>query len=248
MALIDDPNAWILRLFDMEEREGRGSECERFPDGCKVEDIPLDDDETILGIYKAKYLFSPKALYIRDSQTSRRLLWADISACSTKHGDGRKWSDLTMSDGTTVRIRVGDFASGWSGRISQLFHQMIDQFGHASFGHPLYSIEDFFAAAKEDECLAPNLYPHPSLTVMQRSLLRLRQQLGVTDVLIHVNEIEDDVPYANEVVIRTNLTDDAFEDTVRLLDADGIQEASENVKRKVAKLKPDEYLWILVWD
>ena len=52
MVLIDDPQAWILRLFEMEEREGRGENCRRFAEGTAPDGVPLDIDERVFGIYK----------------------------------------------------------------------------------------------------------------------------------------------------------------------------------------------------
>src|SRR5262245_52404648 len=130
MALIDNPEAWILWLFEMDEREGRGSNCARFPDGARPVGITLGDAEDVFGIYNNKYYFTPASLIIVDRNKAQRIPWADITSCSSRHGEGKAYSDLGLSDGSTVRVRVGDMAKGWSGRISQLYHQMIERYGH----------------------------------------------------------------------------------------------------------------------
>lgn len=248
MALIDDPRAWILRLFEMEEREGRGANCQRFPDGCTPRDVPLDDGEKVFGIYKDKYIFTPQSFAIRSSNGVQRVPWRDIRACSTQHGDGKKRAELTLLDGSTLEVRVGDFATGWSGRISQLFHQMIDKYGGATFGIPLYTIEEFFSAADADDCLAPNLHPHPPLATMHDALMELRQRPDVSDVLIDVDKLDDGVPTANGIVVRTTSSADAFSDFGDSLHADGVIEASENIKRKMANIGSTERFWYIVWD
>ncbi len=248
MALIDNPSAWILRLFEMEAREGRGADCQRFPDGCTLPDVPLDDGEKVFGIYKDKYIFTPQSFAIRLSNGVRRVPWREIRACSTQHGDGKKRSELTLMDGSTLEVRVGDLATGWSGRISQLFHQMIDKYGGATFGIPLYTIEDFFSAADEDDCLAPNLDPHPSLATMRNALIAFRDRPDVSAVLIDVDELNDGVPTANAIVVRTTSSRDDLVDFANALHADGVIEASENIKRKVTAIGSEDKLWQVVWD
>src|SRR5262245_23194197 len=113
MALIDDPKGWILRLVEMDGRAGRGSDCARFPDGARPAEVPLEDAERVFGIYKNKYYFTPASLIISDRGKAQRIPWADIKSCSTRHGEGQTYSDLGLSDGRTVRVRVGDMAKGW---------------------------------------------------------------------------------------------------------------------------------------
>src|SRR2546430_11324781 len=129
MTLMDDPQAWILCLFEMEEREGRGRDCARFPDGMRPPDFLLEDGERVFGVYKDKYYFTPASLIIKDTSNVQRIRWADVRGCSSQHGEGKTFSDLTLDDGRIIRVRVGDMATGWSGRISQLFHQMIERYG-----------------------------------------------------------------------------------------------------------------------
>lgn len=200
------------------------------------------------GSTRKKYIFTPQSFAMRSSNGVQRVEWREIRACTTQHGDGNKWTELTLQDGSMVKVRIGDFATGWSGRISQLFHQMIDKYGGASFGFPLYTIDQFFAAADDDHCLAPNLHPHPSLAEMRNSLDDLLRRSDVSDVLINVDAVDDGVPVANAIIIRTTSSKDAFSDVAHALQADGVIEASENIKRKVGKIGTAEKLLSIVWD
>lgn len=157
MALIDDPRAWILRLFEMEEREGRGASCVRFPDGIRPDNLPLKGDERVFGIFKGKYHFTAESLIIGDDNEAERIPWAEIRSCSSQHGEGKTTSELTLVNGRKVRVKIGDMATGWSGRISQLYHQMIERHGHrASLGRPLMPLHEFFAMVTDDFSIAPS--------------------------------------------------------------------------------------------
>lgn len=245
MSLIDDPKGWILRLFELEEREGRGSNCQRFPSGVQPAGVPLEGGEQIYGIYKDKYLFTSQSLITRTQDGFTRIRWDTIAHCTTKHGEGKKKAELTLTDGSTHTVQVGDFATGWSGRISQLFHQLIEKLGAATtYGHPPLSIEDFFAAAKDEFCLAPNLEPHPTLEQMRNALLRLRAQPGIENVLLGVLEIEDDGPVSDTVIIRSHIPDIDVSEFVREFHAEGPLEAPDDV----ARLFPALHTRLIVWD
>ena len=97
MALIDDPRAWILRLFEMEQQEGRGAHCQRFPDGTTPDDIPLDDGERVYGIYKNKYYFTPTSFIMRRRDGIQRVAWK-VCRCSSEHGEGAKTARLVVWD------------------------------------------------------------------------------------------------------------------------------------------------------
>jgi hypothetical protein len=233
----------------MEEREGRGEHCQRFPEGTRPDELSLDDGERVFGIYKNKYFFTPISLHIRQSKGIRRVPWNDIIFCSTEHGDGRKTSELTLTDGSSVKVRVGDLAIGWSGRVSQLYHQMIERYGNrASLGPRLMTIEEFFAAANDDYCLFPNLEPHPTLSELREALIALRNRPEVGDIRLAITDIEDGIPVSDGLIIRTispaaDLTE--FADSFR---ADGIVAAAENHVRQLPSLQPDENAWHIIWD
>jgi len=249
MALIDDPRAWILRLFEMEEREGRGRDCARFPDGTRPPDFPLEDGERVFGVYKEKYYFTPASLIIRDKSNVERIPWADVRGCSSQHGESKTFSDLTLPDGRIIRVRVGDMATGWSGRISQLFHQMIERYGqHAAMGRPLMAVQDFFAKATDDYSIAPNLEPHPSLDSFRTALLPLEQSNDGTRVFMNVCDDADDMPVADSIVIVTPRPRDDFRRFAESFGADGIVAGDEKTIRRVGGIPDGFKVWHILWD
>ncbi len=249
MALIDDPKAWILRLFEMEEREGRGSDCARFPEGARPSDIPLEDGENVFGIYKAKYYFTPKSLIIKDSGKMERIPWAEVRACSSRHGEGKAFSDLALADGRTVRVRVGDMATNWSGRISQLYHQMIERHGQrAAMGKPLMPMQEFFEKALGDDSIASNLDPHPSLEAFRAALHELERPSDGTRILMEL--IEDDVgsPVAEAIVIVTPRPKEGFQSFAETFIADWVIAADDRIIRLVGVVPKGFNVWHIVWD
>jgi len=163
--------------------------------------LPLNEGERVFGIYKNKYYFTPMLLIIVDRGRSQRIPWADVRSCSTRHGEGKTFSDLTLVDGRSIRVRVGDMAKGWSGRISQLYHQMIEVYGHhAAMGKPLMPAQEFFAKVTDDYSIAHNLEPHPSLAVFREAVLDLEQSHAGTRVLMELVD-EDDELVATAIVI-----------------------------------------------
>ena len=250
MALIDNPKVWIVRLFEMEERDGRGTDCQRFPGGVTPPQLPLGQDERVYGIYKGRYYFTPQSFIMALDPGYERIPWADIRNCSSRHGEGKKTAELTLTDGRIVKVRVGDFATGWSGRISQLFHQMIEKWGaKATLGPEPMSIEAFFAVATDDYCLAPNLQPHPPLNDFRDALETLRGQKGVADVLLRVQEVENGVPTSDAVIVRVNpaAPESVLEDFARRWGADGVVEASLEIIRALP-VADGVYAKMIVWD
>jgi hypothetical protein len=249
VALANDPKAWILRLFEMEEREGRGANCQRFPDGSAPPGIPIVEGERVYGIYKDKFYFTPQSFIMKSGDAFVRTAWAEIERCSSRHGEGKKTSELLLVDGRTLTVPVGQMAQGWSGRISQLFHQMIEKHGaKASFGLPLYSVDQFFSAADSDYCFAPNLEPHPALADVMNALSKLAERPGTCALFLNVVEVEAGVPIADGVVIRTRSPSADYEDFARSMGAGGIIEAPLNILRKLESLSDGERAWLVVWD
>jgi hypothetical protein len=248
MALIDSPAAWILRLFEMEEREGRGANCQRFADGFVRSDLPLEPGEKVYGIYRGCYYFTPLAFITERNESYERIRWDAIANVSTHHGSGSKFSTLTLVDGSTTKVRIGDFATGWRGRISQLFHQMIEKWGASATSGPApLSIEDFFEKASTDYSLAPNLMPHPTLQDMKDALIRLRAEPQVRDVLLRIVDFEGDDPVSDAVVVRVSSSDVDLEGFAEQWGADGVIDAPENVR----SFLPDhtgEAIKLIVWD
>ena len=234
-------------MFQKEEREGRGEHCQRFPAGCVPEDLAIADGELVYGIYKNKYYFSPSALHVVDRQAIYRIPWAEIQYCTTRHGDGNQTSTLTLRDGVTHDILVSDLATGWSGRISQLFHQMIERYGFKPvFGAPLVTIDDFFAKANDDYSLFPNLEPHPTLHDLRESLSRLIGRNGVSDVRIVV--ADDDPDTGVGVAIQTSLDESELAAWASSFGSDGIVDASDEIKHQFDAVPVGERILQLFWD
>lgn len=248
MALIDKPSEWILRLFEMEEQEGRGADCERFPEGARPESVPLAVGEKAYGIYKNKYVFTPRAMLMMTPDGWQRLDWNTVVNCSSEHGQGKKKAELTLTDGSMMIVDVGDFAVGWSGRISQLFHQMIQKWGsRATLGPLPMSIEGFFSASTDDYDFAPDLEPHPTRSELRDAFLTLREREGVIDVLVHVTEIEDAVPLSYAILIRVANPDLDFSDFAAKYGAYDVVDAPEDVCR-FFPYADDIHTKMIIWD
>lgn len=248
MALVDDPKAYILRMFQMEANEGRGSHCQSFPGGSHREDLPLEPSEMIYGIYKDKYVFTPTALILKHAGKAQKLPWAQITACSTKHGCGERQSVLTLSGGTTVVIDLHELAKGWSGRISQLLHGMIGRWGKvAALGPALLSLEEFVQRATDPYDFAPNLEPHPSLEVINQLLLKLRAAKGVHAVLLSPANAHADDFAVTGIVVVGNGRPSAIDEFAQNLSASSIVPASDGAKQKAAAAAAMT-VWEVLWD
>lgn len=248
MALIDDPKACILRFFELEEREGRGSDCVRFPKGIAPANIPITEGELVFGVYKNKYYFAPTCLIVKDETKTVRIDWADVCRCSTRHGDGKKISDLLLFDGREIRVHVGDMATGWSGRLSQLYHQMIERYGRRpGMGRPLMPWREFFDKAPNDYSIAPNLEPHPSLVEFCDAMAELERSDEGTRILMHLVDDEDE-PVADGLVILTPRPREHFQSFVASFGADGVRAADENAIRKVGPFPSTFNVWYIGWD
>ena len=247
MALIDDPQAWILRLFEMEICEGRGSNCARYVEGIQPPDLPLEKDERVFGIYKDMYYFTPLAIIVRQRTNSTRIPWAEIASCSTCLGEASNVSKVTLVGGRTFSL-LG-LATGWSGRISQLFHQMIERHGHrAAIGRPLMSFEEFFRIADDSYCIAPNLEPHPDLEEFKRELRLLANQDNETKVFFKLVDDSDEVPVTDEIVILTPRRRQEFCAFAEQYGADGVIPADEQTVRLLGAVPAGCNVWTIVWD
>jgi hypothetical protein len=248
MALIDDPRAWILRLFEMEERESGSSDCLRFPEGITPAGVPLQGGELVFGVYKNKYYFAPTCLIIKDGSNFERIQWVDVCRCSSNHGDGKKFSELTMLNGREVRVRVGDMARGWSGRISQLYHQMIDCYGHQpAMGRPLMPWREFFDMCEDAYSVAPNLEPHPSLADFRHAISELENSDQETHILMDLIDDHEEL-VARGIIIVTPRPQEDFLVFVESFGADGVIAADERTTRRVEGLSKNLNVWQIVWD
>ncbi len=248
MALIDDPKTYILRMFQMETSEGRGAYCQVFSSGSQPDDLPLEHGEIVYGIYKNKYVFTPLSLILRNREAVQRLPWSSITACSTKHGCGEKQSVLTVSDGSTVVIELHELAKGWSGRISQLLHEMINRWGsYASLGPGLLSVDEFVRRAQDPYEFAPNLEPHPSLETVSQLLHQLRAAPDVHKVLLSPANAEKDDFAITSIVVTSNGRPSAIDEFARVLKATAVVEATEKTRRKVETTSTMK-VWEVLWD
>lgn len=247
MATIDQPTAWILRLFEMETREGRGADCARFPEGSCPAGIPLNSGERVYGVYKNKYYFTAAALIISEGGKTQRIAWANVRSCSSRHGEGDAESELTLADGQTVRVQIAEMAKGHSGRISQLFHQMIERHGgRAATGRPLMSASEFFEKAEDDYSIAPNLKPHPPLESFRVAVEELEQSGDARVFVELVPENEELV--AQALVIVSQRPREYFESLAVLFQADGVLAADERITRLASPVPNGFEVWHLVWD
>jgi hypothetical protein len=234
-------------MFDKEICDGRGQHCQRFPDGCSPESLRLVDGERVYGVYKDKYYFTPKALHVADRNSTERIPWEEIRSCTTRHGDGKKKATLTLIDGTTREIRVSDLATGWSGRVSQLFHQMIEKLGsQLVVGLALKSLDDFFAKVDDKYSLFPNLDPHPSLDELRGSLNEMLERDSVSDVRILL--ADDDPNIGIGLAIQTSMDDSSISEWALSLGADGVIDAEDSVLQQFHGVRADERVVQVVWD
>lgn len=249
MALIDNPKEWIIKMFKMEENEGRGTDCQYFPQGQIFDDLPLEANELVYGIYKEKYFFTPQSIIIKNRKKIEKIFWNMITRCSSKHGEGKVYSELQLSDGSSTKVRVGDLATGWSGRISQLFHQMIERHGNKTgFGIPLFSINEFFERADEDDSFAPNLYPHPGKEKIIKSLKWLESQKEVEQLYIDVVDIEDGTPVSDGVVIVAKAEHDLFKDFASDLSGEVMKAPKETITKIPKEYSKDLDVIKIVFD
>ena len=248
MAQIDDPKTWILQLFKAEDREGRSSGCGIHDNGIRPDGLPLDDGEKVFGVYKEKYFFTPISLMVAHSDRIDRIPWAEICACSSEHGQGKTYSEVTLLDGRTFRVRVGDMATGWSGRISQLFHQLIECHGsRAAMGRALMPANEFFEKADDNFCIAPNLEPHPSLDWFRDTFQRTVQFHDGTCIYLDLAEDEDEFVAIGAVLV-TTMSKDEVEHFAGSIKSDGFEPADEGTVRKVGEVQSGFRVWCTYWD
>jgi hypothetical protein len=248
MAFIDEPQAWILRLFEMEIHEGRGSDCTRFPEGVCPAELPLTDGERVFGVYRNKYYFTPASLIVVDHGRAERIPWADVRSCTSRHGEGKTISELTLADGRMIRVKVADMAQGWSGRISQLYHQMIEYHGQrTAMGRPLMLARDFFKTVADDFSIAPNLEPHPSLESFRCAVLELEQAEDGTRILMDLVE-EDEEVVARAMVIVSKSPRERFQRFAESFRANEVLHADEKIIRRVGEIPVGFNVWHVVWD
>lgn len=247
MALIDDPRKCILFMFRREVHEGRGAYCQLFEDGSTPPELSLANGEKVFAVYKERYFFTPMALHIVENENVTRIRWNEIASCSTRRGDGNRVSELTMIDGVVQKVRVSDLGEGWSGRISQLYHDMIDRYGATAYiGEPLRELSEFFRLCEEvDDSLFPNLEPHPSFAVLRKHLFEFQAQDEVA--ALRVVGAEDDPCVAVGLVVQTTLPIQQVESWALSLGADGVAVAAKELRDQFIA-KPGVSILQILWD
>ena len=249
MALVDDPKAYILRMFEMESREGRGAHCEIFPDDAALADMPLESGECVYGIYKRRFAFTPCSFLMMEEGRWRRVPWVSISHCSSEHGGGAKTSELSLVDGATVIVPMGEIATGWSGRVSQLFHGMIARWGRsAAVGPELMELETFLGKVQSAHCIAPNVDPHFTLEEFARIARALSQRQDVRRVLLRVVDAEQEQPVSDCLVIVTSSGLEAFTQIATGLGASAVAPARLMTLRQLNIEPGFEKVWEILWD
>jgi hypothetical protein len=135
-------------------------------------------------------------------------------------------------------------AKGHSGRISQLYHQMIER--RAAMGRPLMPASEFFEKALDDYSIAPNLDPHPPLESFREAVGEIERS-GDAQVFVElVPEAEELVAHA--LVIISQRTRESFVAMAESLRADGVCAAEERVARLAGPVPSGYNVWHLVWD
>ncbi|PNY34912.1 hypothetical protein C2E31_20895 [Rhodopirellula baltica] len=245
MALRDDPAAWILLMFHKEECEGRGQHCQTFPNGTRMDFLPIESDELVYGIYKHKYFFTPTSVFVVGDSGTNQIPWKSVVTCSTKHGDGKRNSTLTLVDGRTVNFKISDLVTGSSGRISQLYHQMIESFGGVS-AISTSTIDDFVSQATSNLSLFPNLHPHPGNTALVESINGLLSVDQITDIRIHM--ADDDSESGIGLIVRTTLSSDKIDELTSALGSDGAVDETAKLDGVFENLNNDERVVRVIWD
>ncbi|MCB9849788.1 MAG: hypothetical protein H6817_03705 [Phycisphaerales bacterium] len=242
-----DAKGLILQLFARELRERPDSDCARFADGCRPEVVPLVDGELVYGIYKGTYFFTPVSLIVRRADGFERIRWGDVVHCSSVHGEGQAVSELRLADGRVVSVTVGEMATGWVGRISQLYHRMIELYGRsASQGSGSVAWDAFLADADDAYCIAPNVMPHPPLD-FYRGLFSTWTADGRTRILLQIAD-EDTEPAATAAIVVTDRPRDDVEGLAAILQTDGAIEADDATIAQAGGIPTGLRAWLLIWD
>ncbi|MBP6312243.1 MAG: hypothetical protein WAS33_16525 [Candidatus Promineifilaceae bacterium] len=266
MSAIDDPKRWILKLFAMEIRERGDANAQRFEQGIRspeeaerspwkrlfrkrTQALQLVPEERVFGVYKKQYYFTPLAFIQRKGDAFERIRWDEIVHCSSTHPLGVTEAILTLSDGRRITVKVGDLGKGWVGRISQLFHQLIEHHGaKAALGEAPMSIKEFFEKAQDDYSFLPNLEPHPSLAEARSALEALLHLPGVDDIRLVLDENAEEGPISQGVLVRGTVDPALLSEFVEQYGADGMIDASDEIRRHFRDMKPGEQLLHIVWD
>ena len=199
MALADNPIEHILHMFGMEMRTNPTHACEVFPHGTAPAELPLQSGELAYGCLLSNYFFTPLGFIWKDNGAWHRFNWADIVGCSTTHGSDARHAIIKFVGGSKVKLPLTQFGPGWGGRIGQLFFAMIERWRVPQRDRDFVLEPDkFFKLAKQDDTIAPNLFPsHPGLEGMRARLRQLEGIAGIEEVFLVATDYEDEIGRAH---------------------------------------------------
>ena len=223
--------------------------CRIFPDGARMPELPLEEDECIYGVYREKYYFTPLALIIVSSKNATRIAWSSILSCSSEHGRGHVWSTLQLDDGKQVQVQIEDFGKGWAGRIGQLYHSMIDRWSPRAFkGYPLLTIEDFFSQIPDEYAFAPNLSAHPTLDEIRTAFEEIARHPDVESVHVDVLDYDESYPTSDTLVIVFRGAAAALEGFLGPMRVSGVGPADVNTRKKLGPTADGVEVFCASWD
>ena len=120
------------------------------------------------------------------------------------------------------------------------------------YSHVAYlSIDEFFAKASSDYCLAPNLEPHPSNAEFKAALTRLSNEPGVSRCVIPVDEYEhpddESEPSSDRVFVAGTVAESVIAKWAQEFQAEFYREErpGAEIPRQHSNNEPG---WFLVWD
>ncbi len=202
MPLADNPRDHIIHMFNMEVRRLKDHNCRIFPDGIRLNKLPLKPNEKIYGVYKERFFFTPLSMIWIINKTVYKFEWKKVISCSTSHGSGLNNSHIKLIDGTKYTFPIRELTIGWSGRIGQLYHAMIEKWKcEVRDEHWVLSIDRFFDLVTTSEAIAPNWYPnHPGLGQINTWLKKLENRSDIDELLLIVSDYDDIDPCVQEVV------------------------------------------------
>jgi len=249
MALVDNPKEYILQLFKVEKKRYAPDQCQIFLEGYTNEELPLDPEERVYGIYSEKYFFSPSSLIVKEETSFAKIYWSSITQCSSHyiHKDRKEVSILHLVNGEAYKIRREELGMS-SGKIGQLYYGMIERWGFkAALGHRPLSIEQFFKKAKSDDSLGPNRIKILPLNEM-RALLNHLSKLDIIDfVKLGILEYSEKEPISDRVLIGTNLSLVELKKHLSSLNFSFVNVADENT-HKLLETNSSKNIYECIWD
>ena len=260
MALADDPIEHIRHMFRMEAHCSGPGHGKIFKDGCAPKWLPLSEGEKIYGVYNSRHYFSPLALYVvepvswfegllRKPRKYQQIRWNDVVSCSTQYPCGDEVSIVCLRDGTSIKIANSVSQSHLHGKVSQLFHAMINKWGvNAVFGEPHLTVDQFVSQADADDCIAPNLYPHPGVTEMKRRLDSFKQLADINGLKIIVHDRYLGVPDTDSIIFSSTKNIDELAKLACPLEVDSVHLSDANNIRKFGRVRKGSKVLIALWD